>query len=176
MPSSEFPSPIKHIGGSVYDIAITNQDDSLKKEYSLDLTNLPLYSKNDRIYKSGDKWYVYNEWVEIEEYNNETITGEYYSSTGDLNIGSQIVYKLTTPIETEITDETVISQLEALYNTLAFDEVTNISVENPILSAELILDILYYQKTSLGLETKVSYEEYAKLLKRVEELESKIGG
>lgn len=86
----------------------------------------------------------------------------------------EIIYPLATPTETEITDKKVIAQLEELYNTYAYDEVTNISVDNPILSAELVLDVLYYQKTALGLETKVSYEEYSKLLKRVEELENVI--
>ena len=31
-----------------------------EENHSLDLTNLPLYSKNDYIYKNGDKWFVHN--------------------------------------------------------------------------------------------------------------------
>ena len=220
-----------------------------QQNHSLDLTNLPLYSKNDYIYKSGDKWFVHNEYgkkilngtenwsynatanayryyldddinlyadtsvttilsiysnkfkaVTMENtWNNITgISGAYSTSFGysRLNLcyvsnetdtvdkfkewlakqSIYIIYKLATPTETEITDETVIAQLEELYNTYAYDEVTNISVDNPILSAPLILDVQYYIKTALGLETKVSYEEYAKLLKRVEQLEAQIGG
>ena len=213
-----------------------------EENHSLDLTNLPLYSDKDYIYKKDDKWYVYNEWgkytfngteitriagenadtiqfqcvnLAIKKVGLSNISSNYFKSYyGDVNKetilggssntiiqflinkdrnittveglnalfkklydeGNPIyaIYELITPTETEITDKKVIAQLEELYNTYAYDEVTNISVDNPILSAELVLDVLYYQKTALGLETKVSYEEYSKLLKRVEELENVI--
>ena len=108
--------------------------------------------------------------------SSNTVEGlkAYFKSLYDNGTPLYAICELATPTETEITDKKVIAVLEELYNTYAYDEVTNISVDNPVLSAELVLDVLYYQKTALGLETKVSYEEYSKLQKRVEELENVI--
>lgn len=212
--------------------------------YPLDLTNHPLYSEKDYIYKKDNKWYVHNDFKKVNakdlswsmnEVGLEGITykqfyakttfepqtflpdnigkifsntfktssasnnkgnymyigntgllvcpapknanGNYITTLAEWNTATQDTYfigKLANPTETEITDKKVIAQLEELYNTYAYDEITNISVDNPVLSAELVLDVLYYQKTALGLETKVSYEEYSKLQKRVEELENVI--
>lgn len=69
-----------------------------------------------------------------------------YDNTNDLinwliNNNVYIYYPLETPTYTEITDTTLISQLEAIYNALSYEEQTNISSnQNAIFNVEAYLD------------------------------------
>ncbi len=47
----------------------------------------------------------HHEWKKIESYNGETITTDYISTTGELTTGATVYYKLTAPINLELTDE-----------------------------------------------------------------------
>lgn len=53
-------------------------------------------TKWDRLEKRGGQWgWVYKS-VEIESYTDESVPGEYYSTTGQLSVGAQVWYETTT--------------------------------------------------------------------------------
>ena len=83
----------------------------------------------DYIYKSNGNWYYSNLFTKIESYNGETITTPYISTTGGLDTGATIYYYngLNTPIQ--ITNTTLIQQLDNLKNATLYNGVNNISVE-----------------------------------------------
>ena len=68
--------------------------------------------------------------LKIASYNGETITTDYISTTGGLNTDSTIYYVLTTATSTQITDTTLISQLNTLESAMSYDTQTNISQTN----------------------------------------------
>ena len=92
----------------------------------------------DYFYKSGSKWYLHKGVNKITSYNGETITTSYISTTGELSTGAKVYYALATATNTEITNTTLISQLEAIYNAPLYEE-TNITQTNNDLA--MILDI-----------------------------------
>lgn len=91
----------------------------------------------DYFYKSGSKWYLHKEINKITSYNGETITTSYISTTGELSTGAKVYY-VVTPTDTKITDTTLISQLEAIYNAPLYEQ-TNITQTNNDLP--MVLDI-----------------------------------
>lgn len=98
----------------------------------------------DYFYKDEDKWYVHKEINKIDSYNGETITTEYMSTTGGLDTGATIYYILATPTNIEITETTLINQLEALRQARSYNEQTNISQTNNDLP--FIIDLQYWMK------------------------------
>ncbi|MBO7695920.1 MAG: hypothetical protein J6T10_25080 [Methanobrevibacter sp.] len=68
----------------------------------------------DRIFKSSGKWWLEKNIGKIASYNGETITSAYISTTGGLDTGATVYYVLATPTTTEITDTTLIGQLNKL--------------------------------------------------------------
>lgn len=94
---------------------------------SLELCKIGDYQ--DYFYKSGSIWYLHKEINKITSYNGETITTSYISTTGELSTGAKVYY-VVTPTDTEITDTTLISQLNALYNAYTYNDTTNISQTN----------------------------------------------
>ena len=91
----------------------------------------------DYFYKSGSKWYLHKEINKITSYNGETITTSYISTTGKLSTGAKVYYVVNST-NIEITDTTLISQLEAIYNAPLYEQ-TNITQTNNDLP--MILDI-----------------------------------
>lgn len=63
-PSLSYPSELKYVGGN-YDIEVSNNDESEKQIYPVDLTNYPLYSDKDYIYKKNNKLYVHNDFKKV---------------------------------------------------------------------------------------------------------------
>ena len=61
-----------------------------------------------------------------------------------------LVQPLVTPTNTEITDTTLISQLEAIYNAISYYEQTNISGTSSGINP--LFDVEAYQSTKLLLE------------------------
>lgn len=68
----------------------------------------------DYIYKSDGKWYIRKEVEKIPSYAGETISTDYISTTGSLTAGATIYYALVTPTDTEITNQALVAQLEAV--------------------------------------------------------------
>lgn len=69
----------------------------------------------DYIYPSNGDWYTHNDIEKIASYNGETITTDYMSTTGQLTTGATVYYVLSSPTDTQITDTTLISQLDAIH-------------------------------------------------------------
>ena len=86
----------------------------------------------DYIYKDSDKWYKKPIILKIASYSGETITTDYISTTGQLTTGATVYYVNPTanPNGIEITDTTLISQLEAIESAMSYENQTNISQTN----------------------------------------------
>ena len=101
----------------------------------------------DRIYKADGKWYIEKNTAKIASYAGETISTDYISTTGSLTTGATVYYALATPTTTEITNETLIAQLEALGASSLYIGVNNIRTET--LNAMPTLKIEYYTEYTL---------------------------
>lgn len=80
----------------------------------------------DYIYKNNGKWYKHEEIEKIASYNGETITTDYMSTTGQLTTGATVYYGKTAT-DIEITDTTLINQLEAISNANSYNGTTYIT-------------------------------------------------
>lgn len=83
-------------------------------------------------------------WDKIENYNDETITSEYISTTGQLTTGATVYYKLETPTKLDFTDEqkAVAKQIKETLHT--YKNVTHIYSDDevsPIVSIEYAKDL-----------------------------------
>lgn len=83
--------------------------------------------------------------LKIDSYNGETISTDYKSTTGSLTTGA-IVYYINpnnNPNGIEITDATLITQLDTLEQAMSYDNQTSIFQENDnlpfIISADALL-------------------------------------
>lgn len=70
----------------------------------------------DKIYKTGENWYIHHEIGYINSYDGETIATDYVCTSGTLTTGDEVYYILDTPTDTIITDATLINNLNMLYN------------------------------------------------------------
>lgn len=84
----------------------------------------------DYLYKENNKWYSTNLFTKINSYNGETITTTYISTTGGLDTGATVYYYNGGNNPLEITDSTLISQLDNIEYAMSYKEQTNISQEN----------------------------------------------
>jgi hypothetical protein len=123
-----------------YEPYSTEQQTQLISLGSIELAKIGDYT--DRIYKDNGKWYVEKNIEKIESYNGETINTDYISSTGGLDIGATVYYQLTTPTIIEITDTTLIGQLENVLKWRTYNNTTNIFVQTN--NAQPYLYIDYY--------------------------------
>lgn len=110
----------------------------------------------DYIYKSGDKWYVRKEIGEIPSYAGETISTDYVSTTGSLTTGATIYYVLAAPTDTEITNEALVAQLEAILSQgHTYAGTNNITTVIAAGNAQGELEICY-TKTLLPIATETN--------------------
>lgn len=103
----------------------------------------------DYIYKDDDKWYISKIIQKITNYNGQSITTPYISTTGQLSNGATVYY-VGTRTDTEITDTTLKGQLEAIL-TAGIDRDTteysttidsDVDCEHPILDITVLRDIV----------------------------------
>lgn len=87
--------------------------------------------KNKKLIKKTQK---------IDSYNGETITTDYISTTGGLDIGATVYYGITST-EIPITDTTLINQLNAIHNAYTYANETLITQENADLP--FILEVMW---------------------------------
>lgn len=95
----------------------------------------------DSIYYNTN-WYYSNLFTKIESYNGETITTPYKSTTGGLDIGATIYYYNSSNTPIQITDTTLIQQLDNLTNAKSYDDVTHITQTNDDLPFNLEVSAL----------------------------------
>lgn len=118
----------------------------------------------DYIYNSENKWYKHKAINKIASYDGETIDTNYVSTTGSLTTGAEIRYVLYTATEEEITDLTLLSQLNEIKQSCkTYEGTTNIALTGADLAP--IAKIDYYKSTSMIIENLIS---------RVEALESEV--
>ena len=116
--------------------------------YNINLNNLELCkitNTQDYIYKNNNKWYKKPMILKIDSYNGETISTNYKSTTGSLTTGATVYYinPNNNPNGIEITDATLITQLNTLEQAMSYDNQTSIFQENNdlpfIISADVLL-------------------------------------
>ena len=118
---SQVPSNIWHLSNIQLELGstATTYEPYQEQEYTINLGDIELAkigNYQDRIYKTDGKWYVEKQTGKIASYAGETISTDYISTTGQLTTGATVYYALATPTTTEITNQTLIDQLEAVKN------------------------------------------------------------
>lgn len=128
-PNDTYPISIQSV--SNYQTYTISDGNNQSASYRLNLGDLELGEINnnqDYIYKNGDKWYLHKEIDKILSYNGETIRTDWLSTTGNLDTGATVYYILVSPIETEITDETITNMLDNFSTVPIYTGNTNINV------------------------------------------------
>lgn len=102
-PSPDYPQPITNAGKYnedtgkwEYEITITNEQTDPDKNQTVTLTADRPLTKWDKLEKRNGQWgWVYKS-AEIKSYTDESVPGEYYSTTGQLSVGAQVWYETAT--------------------------------------------------------------------------------
>ena len=96
---------------------ITVTIDSTPMTINLDTEYLAKVSTaQDKIYKTDEQWYIHREIGYINSYAGETITTAYVSTSGALTAGDEVYYVLDTPEDILIEDNTLINDINMLFN------------------------------------------------------------
>lgn len=135
------------IGNDVYDDFMKNARLCSLAIYSnvsvsgnTDVVNLPNYAFTER---SGTNDRIY--------YRNTSLTGKTGREAGALFANSSWYGFLDTPTDTQITDTTLVGQLEALVNATSCDGQTNFAVISNGDNLPAILEVKAYQKSLNGI-------------------------
>lgn len=125
-PSPDYPQEIQSAGKETgekweYEIEVMESEQSgtvlshsTYKSQTVVLTSDRPLTKWDRLEKREGEWgWVYKS-VEIESYTDESVPGEYYSTTGQLSVGAQVWYETTTETFVPLTASEQ-EQMNALY-------------------------------------------------------------
>ena len=130
-PSPDYPQEIVSAGKYnedtqkwEYEITIANAQTDATKNQSVTLTSDRPLTKWDKLEKRNGQWgWVYKS-EEIESYTDESVPGEYFSTTGRLSTGAQVWYETAT--ETFIPlSESEQEQMNALEMYLPTTVITN---------------------------------------------------
>ena len=103
------------------------------EHFYIDNGNIHFYINNDRLSNGGAR--PYEEFIE-------------YTSNNPV----YVIYKLSTPVETELTAE----QVEQFKNLYSFDNITNLSCDGEV-------EIMYYKNTDNGKAVSIVHNEIANL-------------
>lgn len=96
---------------------ITVTIDSTPMTINLDTEYLAKVSTaQDKIYKIDEQWYIHREIGYINSYAGETITTAYVCTSGTLTAGDEVYYVLDTPEDILIEDNTLINDINMLFN------------------------------------------------------------
>ena len=117
-----------------------------KETYNITLGDLELCkvtTYQDYIYTDGNNWYKHKEVAKIASYNGETITTDYISTTGSLSTGATVYYGVESSNE-QITDSTLISQLDTLWQARGYDAVTVLIASATGSNMPMVLDLNQY--------------------------------
>lgn len=120
-PTPEAPVPIVSAGTKnqengkwEYEITIANAQTDPDKNQTVTLTADRPLTKWDKLTKKDGQWGWEYKSAEIESYTDESVPGEYYSTTGQLSVGAQVWYETTTETFAPITASEQ-EQMNALY-------------------------------------------------------------
>ena len=150
-PNPDYPQEItsagkynEGTGKYEYEITIANAQTDATKNQTVTLTaNRPL-TKWDKLEKRNGQWgWVYKS-AEIESYTDESVPGEYYSTTGQLSTGAQVWYETTTETFVPLTA----SEQEAMNALYTFRPTTVLSND-----CECEMTLTYKTKKSLEVTT-----------------------
>lgn len=102
-PNPEYPQEIvsagkynEGTGKWEYEITIANEQTDPDKNQTVTLTADRPLTKWDRLEKRNGQWGWGYKSAEIESYTDESVPGEYYSTTGQLSVGAQVWYETAT--------------------------------------------------------------------------------
>ena len=120
-PNPEYPQEIVNAGEYnedtqkwEYEITIANEQTDPDKNQTVTLTADRPLTKWDKLEKRNGQWgWVYKS-AEIESYTDESVPGEYFSTTGQLSTGAQVWYETTTETFVPLS-ESEQEQMNALY-------------------------------------------------------------
>lgn len=141
-PSTENEIPINVVTSNNF-ISINN------KEYKINFDNIELAkigNVQDYIYYENNNWYKINNISKIDSYNNEDITTDYVSTTGELSLGATIYYINNTPNKEKITNENIIIQLNNL-NNIFTDSDSTIITTGATNNVPMYLEIQYIKRS-----------------------------
>ena len=140
-PSIENEIPINVVTSNNF-ISINN------KKYKINFDNIELAkigNVQDYIYYENNNWYKINNISKIDSYNNEEITTDYVSTTGELSLGATIYY-ISTPNKEKITNENIIIQLNNL-NNIFTDSDSTIITTGATNNVPMYLEIQYIKRS-----------------------------
>ena len=146
-PNPSYPQEVEVVTGNV-EVTISNENSTESKTLPVSLGNIELCkigNYQDVFIKENNDWKIPNKTIKIDNYNGETITTPYISTTGGLDIGATVYYVGTNDLL--ITDATLISQLEEISKALSYQGQTNIT-SNTI----ALFDVEAYQDLKIILE------------------------
>ena len=147
-PSPDYPQEItsagkynEGTGKYEYEITIANAQTDPDKNQTVTLTADRPLTKWDKLEKRNGQWgWVYKS-AEIESYTDESVPGEYYSTTGQLSAGAQVWYETATETFVPLS-ESEQEQMNALYT---FRPIT-------VLSNDCDCNMILTYKTKKSLE------------------------
>ena len=120
-PSPDYPQPItsagkynEETGKWEYEITIANEQTDPDKNQTVLITSDRPLTKWDKLEKRNGQWGWGYKSAEIESYTDESVPGEYYSTTGQLSVGAQVWYETTTETFVPLT-ASVQEAMNALY-------------------------------------------------------------
>lgn len=133
-PNPDYPQDIQVVTGE-NTIIISNEGNIENQTFDIDLGDLELCKINniqDYIYKNNNEWYKKPMILKINNYNGETISTNYISTTGELSMNATVYYINPTlnPNGIQIKDEILINELNILEQAMSYNNQTNISQEN----------------------------------------------
>ena len=127
-----------------YEIAIANEQTDPDKNQTVTLTSDRPLTKWDKLEKRNGQWgWVYKS-AEIESYTDESVPGEYFSTTGQLSTGAQVWYETTTETFVPLLE----SEQEAMNALYTFRPTTVLSND-----CECEMTLTYKTKKSLEVTT-----------------------
>ena len=126
-PNPGYPQEVEVVTGNV-EVTISNENNTESKTLPVSLGNIELCkigNYQDVFIKENNDWKIPNKTIKIDNYNGETITTPYISTTGGLDIGATVYYVGTNDLL--ITDQVLIEQLDNILNILSYQGQTNIT-------------------------------------------------
>ena len=136
-------SAIEGVSGT---LSINVKQGSASTSYSIEFQKpfKSIYNVRDKFIKMNNLWYERHYIKEIESYNNEEITTNYISTTGDLTEGAIVDYVLLEPEDIICTQEQS-NTLNTLYRFKMYDGTTTITTSGTTIKP--LLKLLYYDRT-----------------------------
>lgn len=118
-PSPDYPQPIE-----ITDQPVTVTIKGGTEQQSITLTPPRPFTKWDKLEKVDGVWYWVYQSKHILSYSAESITGEYFSTTGELSTGAEVYYKADVPENIPL-PQSEQDKLNALTMYAGTTEVTN---------------------------------------------------